>query len=123
MRNYLLLLLLVANLSFCQEKPKVSTYKHGYNGMELIVKHDSGKMIVVSTFNSKKELKEDVAQKLYQLYKDSNILNGDSIKIKSENAIVTGKCVINQKGKLTSLNFYYETIEWDSGLTEIYKKV
>jgi hypothetical protein len=116
------LLLLLTQFSFGQKPTNVKTYKHGYNGMELIIKHDSGKMIVVSTFNSKKELKEDVAQKVYQLYKESNLLSGETIKIKSENAVVIGKCVINQKGKLTSLNFYYETIEWDSGLTEIYKK-
>jgi hypothetical protein len=121
MRNYFLLLLLVANLSFCQENPKVSTYKYGYNGMELIVKNNTS-MIVVSTFNSKKELKEEIAQKVYQHYKDTAITNGDTLKIKGNNAVVTGKCIINKKGKLTTLNFYYETIEWDSGLTEIYKK-
>ncbi len=91
--------------------------------MELIVKNNSGNMIVVSTFNSKKELKEEIAQKVYQQFKDSKLVTGDTLKIQGDNAIVTGKCIIQQKGKLTTLNFYYETVEWNSGLTEIYKNI
>lgn len=123
MNKSLFILLVLTQFSFGQEKSKVTTYKYGYNGMELIVKHSSGNMIVVSTFNSKKELKEEIAQKIYQHYKDSKLVTGDTLKIKGENALVTGKCFIQQKGKLTTLNFYYETVEWDSGLTEIYKNI
>ena len=123
-KSFLVLLLLVlAQFSFGQEKSKVTTYKYGYNGMELIVKNNSGNMIVVSTFNSKKELKEEIAQKVYQQFKESKLVTGDTLKIQGDNAIVTGKCFIQQKGKLTTLNFYYETVEWDSGLNEIYKNI
>ncbi|WP_298395867.1 hypothetical protein [Flavobacterium sp.] len=123
MSKYFLLLLLLAQFSFGQQKTKVATYKYGYNGMELIVKNNNGSMIVVSTFNSKKELKEEIARKIYQHYKETNPISGDTIKIKGDNAWVTGKFIIQQKGKLTTLNFYYETVEWDSGLTEIYKNI
>jgi len=122
MNKSLLVLLLLAQFSFGQEKSKVTTYKYGYNGMELIVKNNNGNMIVVSTFNSKKEIKEEIAQKVYQQFKECKIVTGDTLKIQGNNALVTGKCYIKQKGKLTTLNFYYETVEWNSGLTEVYIK-
>lgn len=123
MNKSLFVLLLLVQLSFSQEKSKVTTYKYGYDGIELIVKNNNGDMIVVSTFNSKKEIKEEIAQKIYQQFKESKIVTGGTLKIQGDKAIVTGKCFIQQKGKLTSLNFYYETVEWNSGHTEVYIKI
>ena len=121
MRINIILLLLATQLLFAQKEQQVSTYKYGYNGMELIVKYKS-ETFIVSTYNSKKVIKDEVAQKVYDYFKSNTINTGDTINITANDACVTGKCFITKKGNLTSINFYYETIKWNDGLTEVYKK-
>jgi hypothetical protein len=58
-----------------------------------------------------------------KLLKNYQFNSGDTISIQGNDAIVTGKCLINRKEKLTTINFYYEKVEWNNGLTEIYKKI
>lgn len=120
MLKYLLITLLLVQFSFCQVS--MTTYKYGYNGMELIVK-SKNETIIISTFNSKKAIKDEIAQKVYDHFKNSQLNSGDTISIQGNEAKVTGKCFITRKEKLTSINFYYEKIEWNSGLTEMYKKI
>jgi hypothetical protein len=120
MRNLLLLLLMVTSSFIFSQNRTVSTYKYGHNGMELIVK-SKAKTIIVSTFNSKKEIKEEVAQRVYDAYKNNQATNGETITINSANAKVIGKLQITQKGKLTALNFFYESIEWNDGFVELYE--
>lgn len=107
------------------EKNIITTYKYGHNGMELIVTSKK-ETIIVSTFNSKLELKEEIANKVYNYYKNNKKNNclfaGDILIIDGDNAKVTGKCLVTKKGKLTAVEFYYEKIEWNSGLTELYNK-
>lgn len=108
------------------ENKKITTYKYGHNGMELIVT-STKETIIISTFNSKLELKEDIAKKVYNYYKSNNddsclLSSGDSVIIDGNIARVTGKCLVTKKGKLTAVEFYYEKIEWNSGLTELYIK-
>lgn len=115
-------MLLVGSSAFCQESKKTSTYNYGYNGMEYVV-ITSNETTIVSTFNSKHQIKEEVATKVYDQLKQGKFTTGDTIVINANNAKVTGKCYINKSGKLKAVNFYYEKVEWDNGLTEIYKKV
>jgi len=122
MAKYLLFLLLGTQLAFSQKQNKVETYKYGHNGMELIVTNSTS-TVIVSTFNSKMAIKDEIAEKVYENFKENNTQTGDTITISGNNAKVTGKCYIKKKGKLTAVEFYYEKVEWDSGLTEIYKKV
>lgn len=89
--------------------------------MELIVK-SKNETIIISTFNSKKAIKDEIAQKVYDYFKNSQINSGDTISIQGNDAKVTGKCFISRKQKLTSINFYYEKVEWNNGLIELYKK-
>lgn len=119
MFKYLLFFLFIGQLSFCQIS--LSTYKYGYNGMELIIKKKT-ETIIVSTYNSKKEIKDEIAQKVYEYFKELPLASGEIISIISDKAKVTGKCFIQKKGNLTTLNFHYEKVEWNSGLTELYKK-
>jgi hypothetical protein len=107
---------------FAQENKKVSTYNYGYNGMEYVVK-TTNETTIVSTFNSKFQIKDEIASNVYEQVKCGDFKTGDTLVILGNNAKVTGKCYIKKNGKLTSLNFYYEKVEWDNGLTEIYKKV
>jgi DNA helicase TIP49 (TBP-interacting protein) len=122
MYKLIALLLLASQFSFSQGKSKISTYKYGYNGMELIVSRNN-EMIIISTFNSKLDLKEDIAQKVYDQFRNTKITTGDTLTIFGNDAKVVGKCEIQKKGRITAVNFYYESIEWPTGMTELYKKI
>ena len=120
MNKLFMLLLLATSIVFSQQNNTVSTYKYGHNGMELIVKSKS-KTIIVSTFNSKKNIKDEIAQKVYESFMKNEFINNQSITISGDNAVVSGTCKITNKGKTTAISFYYEKIEWNSGEIEIYK--
>ena len=129
MRKVFLSMLLMVNfLVLAQEnkttKPLTTTYKYGHNGMELIVTSKK-ETIIVSTFNSKLAIKDEIAEKVYNFYRDNkdiNFQNGDTLIINGNDAKVTGKCIVRKNGKLIAVEFYYEKVEWNSGLTELYKK-
>jgi hypothetical protein len=123
MKNlFLALLCAYSGLLFAQDKKKVSTYNYGYNGMEYVVM-STNETTIVSTFNSKHQIKDEIAANVYNKLKETNFSSGDTIIIEGNSATVTGKCYIQKRGKLTSVNFYYEKVEWDNGLIELYKKV
>ena len=101
--------------------PKIETYNYGHNGMEFVARSGQG-MIIVSTFNSKMTIRQDIAYKIYQLYANDRLTTGPKITICGDEADVTGKCSVTKKDNLISVNFYYELVEWKSGLKEMYKK-
>jgi DNA integrity scanning protein DisA with diadenylate cyclase activity len=119
MNKLMLLLFAVPVIAFSQEQKKITTYKNGYNGMEYIVNSNS-ETTIVSTFNSKHKIKDEIAENVYNEIKKCQLNNGDTLIIKIDKAIVTGKCYFQKKGKLTAINFYYEKVEWASGDTELY---
>lgn len=112
----IVLLLLASQLVFSQKKP-TTTYKQGYNGMELIIQSKK-ETIIVSTFNSKLAIKDDIAKKVYEMYLSVSFKNGKQISVKGSKALVTGKIIIRKKGNLTLLDFYYDKIQWETGLVE-----
>lgn len=98
----------------------ITTYKYGHNGMEYIVTSNK-ETIVVSTFNSKKEIKSEIAEKVFEFYKNNKeIKQQDLLTINGEGAKVTGKYLVTKKGKLIAINFYYKKIEWNDGRVELY---
>ena len=121
MKNLLTCMLLASQLAFCQQAIKVETYRYGCNGMEYIANSKKG-TIIVSTFNSKSQIRQEIARKIYALYVADKLKSNTSLTVKGDNADVIGKCVIRKKDMLTTVNFYYEKICWYSGLVEIYKK-
>lgn len=90
--------------------------------MELIVTNSTS-TVIASTFNSKIAIKDEIAEKVYENFKENKTQIGDTITINGNDDKVTGKYYIKTKCKLTAVELYYEKIEWNSGLTEIYKKV
>ena len=108
--------ILVAQISFSQ-KGKKEFYKNGQNGIELISQSKSG-TVVISTYNAKMTIKDEIAQNFYQKYLKNELKTDATTVIIGKTAKVTGKCKIFKKAKLTSVNFYYEKIEWASGLIE-----
>ncbi len=114
----IVLLLLASQLIFSQKK-SATTYKYGYNVMELIVQSKK-ETIIVSTFNSKLAIKDDIAKKVYEMYASKSFVTGDAISIQGNQAVVTGKILIRKKGNLTLVDFYYDEIQWKTGLVEAF---
>ena len=110
-----------ACFSFTNENSKTTTYSYGHNGMEYIARNING-TIIISTFNAKMNIRQDIATKLYLMYIDNQLETDKKITVCGNEAEVTGKCVIRKKDKLTAIDFYYETINWSSGKKEIFKK-
>jgi len=120
MKRVLFGLLIVTCFAFSKGDTKVETYNYGQNGMELVARSKKG-VIIVSTFNSKMTIRQDIAKKLYDLYLENKLQNNKKITVNGAEADVTGKCVIRRKNSLTAVDFYYEVVDWNSGLKEIYK--
>ena len=114
-------MVIFACFSFSNENPKIATYSFGHNGMEFVAR-EGKQMIIVSTFNSKMTIRQDIAYKLYQLYANNNLIAAEKTTICGDEADVTGKCTIRKKDNLVSIDFYYELVEWKTGFKEIYKK-
>ena len=121
MKKLILSIVLLTQIAFAQEKKKIETYSFGQNGMELIAK-SSKDVVIISTFNAKMNIREEIARKVYSLYAENKLETNKKYTISGNEASVTGKCVIRKKNNLIAIDFYYEKIEWYSGLIEIYKK-
>lgn len=119
MKNIFLLLLIVSSTVFGQHN-RISSYNYGQDGMELVAT-TSNETIIISTFNAKMTIRGEIAENLYSLYIENKLENNSEIVVSSEKANVFGKCFIRKKDHLTVVDFYYETIEWNDGLTEFYR--
>lgn len=104
------------------EEPKVTTYSYGHNGIEYVARNKNG-MVIISTFNSKMTIRQEIAHKIYYLYLDKKLENDSRVTVYGDEADVTGKCVIKKKDNLTTVDFYYESVQWCSGQKEIYQKI
>lgn len=120
MKKVLFGLLIVSCFAFSKGEPRVETYNYGQNGMELVARSNKG-VIIVSTYNSKMTIRQEIARKIYDLYVENKLQSNKKITVEGAEADVTGKCIIRKKNSLTAVDFYYEVVEWDSGLKEIYK--
>jgi hypothetical protein len=103
------------------EEPKVTTYNYGHNGMEYVARNKNG-MVIISTFNSKMTIRQEIAYKIYDMYIDKLLETDKKITVYGDEADVTGKCIIKKKDKLTTVDFYYESVQWCSGHKEIFQK-
>lgn len=119
-KNLLLLLFLVSSL-YAQKNTEIKHYNYGKNGIEMIVKESSGKTIIVSTFNAKSSIKDEVAVGVLNYFDVKHPDNGAKIKIETKEAIVEGTFKIVYKENLIAIEFYYESIIWfKKGLKEVY---
>ena len=92
--------------SISQNK-KITTYKYGHNGMELIVT-STKETIIISTFNSKLELKEDIAKKVYNYYKSNNDSTGYPIPpAKNNSSNFNIVYILLHRGVSVNLLFHY----------------
>jgi hypothetical protein len=121
MKKLLIGIVLLTNIISAQENKKIETYSFGQNGMELIAKSKK-EVVVVSTYNAKMSIREEIAEKVYSLYTENKLEHNKKYTIAGNQANVTGNCIIRRKNNLIAIDFYYEKIEWYNGLIEIYKK-
>ena len=115
-------LILSSFCAFSQGPKVVSEYSYGINGIEFFENSSSGKTVIVSSFNSKPTIKKEVAKKILNYFREVHPKNNDVVQIVADEAVVNGVLYIKTNGNLTSLEFYYQTVNWNSGLTEVYKK-
>lgn len=105
----------------CSQHSEEVSYDFGHNGMELIASKKN-ETVIINNFNAKMTIREDIAEQLLHLYNENSLATNTNITVIGNEAKVLGKIIIEKKGKLTSVSFYYEKVEWNSGLTEVYKK-
>ncbi|TBX70451.1 hypothetical protein EZL74_04560 [Flavobacterium silvisoli] len=122
MKKVFFCLILMTSFAFSNEEPKTQTYNFGQSGMELVARSKKG-TVIISTYNSKMTIRKDIANKIYGLYLENKLETDKKITVNGLEANVTGKCVIRKKKDLTAVDFYYETVEWNNGLKEIYKRI
>ncbi|MEM0541160.1 hypothetical protein WFZ85_00880 [Flavobacterium sp. j3] len=115
MKKIIFSLSVLSCFAFSNEGPKVTTYSYGHNGMEYVARSKNG-TVIISTFNSKITIRQDIATKLYKMYINNELENKNRVTICGSDADVTGKCIIKKKDSLTTVDFYYETVEWVLGI-------
>jgi hypothetical protein len=120
MRKIIFILLVSTYCINAQNTKRVEQYNYGKNGIEYIAKSNNGKTIIISTFNSRPTIKDEVAVNVFNYFREKNTLDGDKITIQVNEATVKGTCNIRKKDNITSVEFHYETVDWKNGLTEIY---
>lgn len=112
---------LVTTVLLAQEENKIVTYNYGKNGLELIDKHDDGSTILVSTYNSRPVITDEIALQVLAYFEDKHPISGSKIKIEAATAVVDGTIKITYKDKLIAIDFYYESINWfKKRITEVY---
>ncbi len=116
-----IVLLLLSQLSFAQVK-KAEPYNHGHNGIELVSRCKKGNTVIVSTYNAKMTIREEIAQSIFKMYEANQLENNQWLTVTCNEAKVYGKCNIRTKNKLTAIDFYFEKVYWNSGTTEVYVK-
>lgn len=122
MKKLILSLSILVCFAFSNEETNVTTYSYGHNGMEYIARNKSG-TVIISTFNSKMTIRQDIATNIYKMYMSNLLEDNKKVTVCGSEADVTGKCLIRKKDNLTTVDFYYETVEWCfTGQKEIYKK-
>ena len=122
MRFCFFLLLFSFYFSFSQCPKVVEEYSYGINGIEFFENSGTGKTFIVSSFNSKPTIKKEVAKKILNYFREINPKNNEVVQIIADDAIVNGVLYIKTTGNLTSLEFHYQSVNWKSGLIEVYKK-
>ncbi len=100
-------------LCFCPKSKTVEEYSYGINGIEFYENSSSGKTVIVSSFNSRPAIKNEVAKKLLCYFKEEHPKSNEIIEIIADDAVVNGVLVIKVTGKLTSLEFHYQTVSWN----------
>ncbi|WMW78275.1 hypothetical protein RF683_02190 [Flavobacterium sp. 20NA77.7] len=121
MKTTVLLILFLVSSLHAQKSNEIKYYNYGKNGIEFIVKEAGGATIIISTFNARPSIKDEVALGVLRYFDEKHPKNGEKIKIETKEAIVEGTFNVIYKENLISIEFHYETVIWfKKGLKEVY---
>lgn len=110
-KNLFILLFFVSSL-YAQKNEEIKQYNYGKNGIEVIIREPSGKTIIISTFNARPSIKDEVALEVLRYFDEKHPTNGERIKIEIKEASVEGVFKVIYKDNLIAIEFHYETIVW-----------
>ena len=124
MRYIIILILGMISMgqSFAQGNT-IKPYAYGKNGMEYIVRYQSGHTVIVSTFHARADLVEPISKAMFQYFTQNKPISGAWITLEVEGAKVSGSCIIKEIDRLTSVEFHYDTVVRSNGITEVYRPV
>ena len=118
--NKLLKILVLLITTFVYSQKRVEYYNYGYDGMESVNRvRGSDSMLIYSNYKSRPLIRREVCDSILKHYR--NLKNGNYV-VTIRNSKITGTLKIIRKHNLVSVNFYYEKVEHEDGLIEIYKK-
>jgi len=121
MKKILLLILFLTSTLHAQKSKEIKYYNYGKNGIEFIVKESNGTTIIVSTFNARPSIKNEVALNVLRYFDEKHPNNGEKIKIETKEAVVEGIFNVVYKENLISIEFHYEIVIWfKKGIKEVY---
>lgn len=121
MKTTLFFILFIVSSLHAQKINEVKYYNYGKNGIEFIVNDANGSTIIISTFNARPSIKDEVALGVLRYFDEKHPDNGEKIKIETKEAIVEGTFNVVYKENLISIEFHYETVIWfKRGFKEVY---
>jgi len=113
-----ILFLLLTTFVYSQQKVVYYNYGYGYDGMEKIGRV-ADSTLVYSNFQARPEIRAEVADSVLSKYRK---LKEGLLIIKFKSGKVIGRLKLIKEERLILVNYYYDRIEYTTGLIEIYKK-
>lgn len=121
MKSTLFFIVFLISNVYAQHTNEIKYYNYGKNGIEFIVEEMDGTKIIVSTFNSKPKIKDEVALNVLKYFDDKSPKDSEILKIETKEAVVEGVFHIVYKKNLISIEFHYQSVIWfKKNLKEIY---
>ena len=118
MKKISILFLLLTTFVYSQQKVVYYNYGYGYDGMEKIGRV-ADSTLVYSNFQARPEIRAEVADSVLSKYRK---LKEGLLIIKFKSGKVIGRLKLIKEERLILVNYYYDRIEYTTGLIEIYKK-
>jgi len=116
----LIKLILLFITTFVYSQQKTVYYNYGYDGMESVNNvRGSDSMLIYSNYRSRPLIRREVCDSILKKYR--SLRNGPFI-VDIKGAKVFGKLEIDRKHNLVSVKYYYEKVNYNDTLIEIYKK-
>ena len=112
-------ILLLFLTTFVYSQQKIEYYTYGYDGMESISSvRSSDTMVVYSNYKSRPLIRREVCDSILKKYR---LLKNGPYIVNIKSAKVFGRLEIDRRHNLVSIRYYYEKVNYNDTLIEIYK--
>ena len=116
----LIKLILLFITTFVYSQQKTVYYNYGYDGMESVNNvRGSDSMLIYSNYRSRPLIRREVCDSILKKYR---FLKSGPYIVNIKSAKVFGRLQIDRRHNLVSIRYYYEKINYNDTLVEIYKK-